>query len=267
MGISEAIARVRRSATRSSLIDGALSYLGVRIRSDLGARLNSRAVPAPLRPLASRLATLIASVPPPYDDAAARQLEIVSLDRALVQAAQRSATAAHAPSDMHAGGDVCPFTGLRADGSLAEVPAAANSQGGSPATIAEASSVAVPLQNELLQSEPSPSKPLQSEHPPAQPVEARLPIPTAENDASSVVATTQAPAAEAAAVKQTAKKPAAKRTDSQPPAKSGGEKRKEKLAASEDVTNTSARSATRPAAKQPSGKGQTSSRKRRDSGL
>jgi hypothetical protein len=93
MGISEAIARVRRSATRSSLIDGALSYLGVRIRSDLGARLNSRAVPAPLRPLASRLATLIASVPPPYDDAAARQLEIVSLDRALVQAAQRHGSA------------------------------------------------------------------------------------------------------------------------------------------------------------------------------
>src|SRR5690349_3816521 len=96
MGISEAIARVRRNATRSrsGLLDGALSYLGVRLKTDLATRLKSDSVPPPLRPIAMRLASLIKLTdPPPYDDSARQQLEVVSMDRAAARAAQQERTA------------------------------------------------------------------------------------------------------------------------------------------------------------------------------
>lgn len=261
MGISEAIARVRRGATRSraGLLEGALSYLGVRLKADIATRLKSDSVPPPLRPLATRLASLIKlSDPPPYDDSARQQLEVVSLDRALVRAAHEQQ---HAPTAAaaHPAGDVCPFTGLRADGSLAEAPPVqpvspeANAAGAEASAAGPAGAQAV---DDLAAA-------------------TRLPIPTAANDASSVVSTAIAGSGEFAAAPagpgeaeasgpraQAPKKSAAKR----PPGQAAGEKRKEKLAGSENVTNTPARSATRPV-KQPGGKGQTSSRKRRDSGL
>jgi hypothetical protein len=262
MSISEAIARVRQGASRSSsgLLDGALSYLGVRLKADLVGRLKSDSVPPPLRPLAARLASLIKlSDPPPYDPSATQQLEVVSLDRALTRAAQQQRTpiaAPHAPAaaavrptvptvptvhGAQAAADVCPFTGLRADGSVAEagtaqIDAAQSERGLEVGDLATAT---------------------------------RLPIPTAANDASSVVSTAVAsggdlaPAAQSGASTASAKpkKPAARRPSNPPAAKPEGEKRKEKLAAPQDLTNTSARSATRPV-KQPSGKGQTSSRKK-----
>jgi hypothetical protein len=290
MSISEAIARVRRGATRSraSLLDGALSYLGVRLKTDLASRLKSDSVPPQLRPLATRLASLIKlSDPPPFDDSAVRQLEVVSRDRELARAAQRteslqpaSAPVVHAAPVAHAAGDVCPFTGLRADGSLADAPAA-------------------PVERAVPASQPvSTEAPAGSLRVDDLAGTTRLPIPTAANDASSVVSTAIASGADLGAHARpgaadkasaqsgsradprasqsgsrrdppasTPKKPAAKRAPAQPGAKPTGEKRKEKLAAPDDLTNTSARSATRPAAKQSSGKGQTSSRKRRDSGL
>jgi hypothetical protein len=263
MGISEAIARVRQSAIKSNLLDGALSYLGVRIKADLVVRLKSDSVPPPLRPLATRLASMIKlSDPPPYDPSAARQLEVVSLDRALARAAAQQQRAA--PATPHASpatapqpaADVCPFTGLRADGSVADASAAPGEHAASPAGVLEVGNFAGAT---------------------------RLPIPTAANDASSVVPTAVASGADLApstpamhggpamngassAVSAKPKRPAAKRPSNPPAAHTAGEKSKEKLAAPQDLTNTSARSATRPA-KQPSGKGQTSSRKRRDSGL
>jgi hypothetical protein len=283
MSISEAIARVRRGASKSraSLLDGALSYLGVRLKTDLAARLKSDSVPPPLRPLATRLASLIKlSDPPPYDDSAARQLEVVALDRALVRAAQRPAPAAsaHAAPVVHAAGDVCPFTGLRADGSLADAPIVH----ATPAS--QTASAEAPASSQRVDDLAGTT---------------RLPIPTAANDASTVVSTAIASGVDLNAHAQpgaasdastaesgslaapraaesgshadprasTPKKPAAKRAPGQPGAKPASEKRKEKLAAPDDLTNTSARSATRPAAKQSSGKGQTSSRKRRNSGL
>jgi hypothetical protein len=269
MGISEAIARVRRGATksRSSLLDGALSYLGVRLKTDLATRLKSDSVPPPLRPLATRLASLIKLTdPPPYDDSARQQLEVVSMDRALARAAQQERTAqaaskaAAVAQAVHPPGDVCPFTGLRADGTLAESPESPAAHLAIPPPAAVAPMDAA---NDLASAEVA-SDDLASAR--------RLPIPTAANDASSVVSTAiaaggavaPAPASDASSKP---KKPAAKRAPGEPSAKPGNEKRKEKLAAPQDVTNTSARSATRPANKQPSGKGQTSSRKRRDSGL
>jgi hypothetical protein len=304
MSISEAIARVRRGATRSrsGLLDGALSYLGVRLKTDLASRLKSDSVPQPLRPLATRLASLIKLTdPPPYDDSARQQLEVVSMDRALARAAQQERTsqaaskAAAVVQAAHPAGDVCPFTGLRADGSLAEQPAAAPpvahpAAAAPPAAhpaAAHPAAAAPPAAHPAAAHPaiPPPAIPPPAIPPPAIPppanvtapasavaneelaVATRLPIPTAANDASSVVSTaiaaggdvTPAPAAAGSAKP---KKPAAKRAPGEATSKAGSEKRKEKLAAPQDVTNTSARSATRPANKQSSGKGQTSSRKK-----
>jgi hypothetical protein len=318
MGISEAITRVRRGASKGSLLDGALSYLG--------AQLKSAIIPAPLRSLAARVASLLgAEEPAPYDDAATRQLEVISLDRALVRAAGGSAQPAAASSPesgavgnaVPGGGDVCPFTGLRADGSLAEAPVHADPVVQSPAAPEQSSAPkqavperAVPEQEARTQQE----TPEQSSAPEQAAPEQAAPEQAAREQAAGEQAAGEQAAREQAAREQAVperevraqavpeqedqapaavqvssaafgapdnasqtgaeestpeagasakpKKPAAKRAANQVSAKPAGEKRKEKLAVADDVTNTSARSASRSATKQSGGKGQTSSRKK-----
>jgi hypothetical protein len=103
MGISEAIARVRKSAKKASL-EGALASVG----ASLGAGLQSAAIPPRLRPAASRIASLLG--------APSGRREPASLDQGGPPRAHQAHAAALA-------GDVCPFTGLRADGTLADLSA------------------------------------------------------------------------------------------------------------------------------------------------
>ena len=95
MGIGQAFSRVKESVRRTGLDS---------LVAGLGEQLRSRAIPAPLRPAAARLADLLHVSEP---------REVVSLTDAI------EAHAAHAASgvseaDMAAAAGVCPFSGMNA---------------------------------------------------------------------------------------------------------------------------------------------------------
>lgn len=246
MGISEAIARVRKGAKQARRVllagangrfeDGPLASVG----ASLGAGLQSDAIPARLRPAASRIASLLGASSEP-------QRELPSLDA-------RPSGHAHVPSSPHAAqpgtsSDVCPFTGLQADGTVAarstlggaSVPGASEHVEQSlPESHTAQGAGAADLAPELdVQSQPSAA---------ASSVESSSP-------AQSSVGKARAAAKEPVAAKRgdgAGKASAARATRS---AKSApAEKAKEKLAGESSVAKTSARSATKPAAKQTNGK-------------
>lgn len=221
MGIVAAIARVRAGA-KSAGLEGALNKLGAELKSD--------AIPERFRDVAGRLAALLGSS---NTNTAAPQPAVASLEVALAQHASMRATA---PADA-----VCPFTGLRADEMNAQHHAAAALVEAPPAPVAPAAaaseSVTAPL-SEPSTADAAPSALAAETAPEAAPATETL-TSSAQAALTDAPETSATPAAEAPPVAR------------QRPAPNRGEKRKERLAGASSVENTSARSATRPAAKRP----------------
>ena len=228
MGISEAIARVRKSAKKAN-IEGALA--------SFGAGLHSTAIPSRLRPAASRIASLLGAT-------VERQRELPSIERTL-DGQQLQGPSPHA---VHAAGEVCPFTGLRPDGTVDGGPAVSSEAVSSEASrVADTGGPQVSIQDPAIALEPS-------------------------GDATHTVATPAKPAAKQAAKPRSTPPPEpapSKRADPAPrpaaPKYAGAEamknekaapaeKAKEKLAGEPPAAKASARSATKPAAKQTNGK-------------
>jgi hypothetical protein len=234
MRMLKAIARVRRGAQDKGL-EGALSSLGNELRSD--------AIPERLRDAAARLATLLSPK--------ATGAPVVALEQALAaRDLQKSAGEAlgHAQASVaaepertsilgssaeartstrgadHTGPGVCPFTGMRADGTLAVAPT-------SP----------VGANDPTLELSPLPAK---AAHEPKAEVRASVHEPRVESAVRAPKA--RAPKAREVEVRASAHEP---------------KKDKEKLAGARIVENTSARSATRSAPKQPRSRTQRNRKK------
>ncbi len=212
----KALSRVRRgvkdTAAASASADSALGHA----LAWLGSELRGEAVPERLRDAAGRLASFL----DPQTDGGARSAQgardappVVALEDALAARERDKAVApssdarpslpvdsAHA-RDLAVG--VCPFTGLRADGTLA-VP------------VADAAPLSVPA------------------------VEAREPPASETSKRASETSKRAGPRANETKRRQ---------------------KRKERLAGAQTVDNTSGRSATRPAHKQPRNRVQPSGKK------
>lgn len=113
----------------STVLEGARSWLGNELRGE--------AVPERLRDTADRLATLIDPKQQPMSEPA----KVVSLEAALEAKAAGVAHAElpqdHGPHVSAQPAGVCPFTGMRADGTLAPSPAA-------PAAVADTPAPPVP---------------------------------------------------------------------------------------------------------------------------
>jgi hypothetical protein len=230
--------RAEASATADRALAHALSWLGNELRGDV--------IPQQLREAAGRLASFLDPRPDPSDRlaaSAAGKAPVVALEDALAAKAARSAperdidahgsagtqekAAQLAPElmqerahghDLSAG--VCPFTGMRVDGTLA-APA-------SGVTFASGSTVEAP----------APASP--------QPE----PEPEPEVRGSAREQDDELPAAGASVARS-------KRASAARPA----QKSKERLAAAQNVENTSGRSATRSARKQPRSRTQASRKK------
>jgi hypothetical protein len=227
------------------------------------AVLRSDVIPERLRDAAERLASLFGAKPSHANETGAAT-PVIALEEAL-KAKAASATAqgpSHGPdhggvhaeahgsarerdSGAHPAGGVCPFTGMRADGTLA----------GAPAIVAPTNNPTLELSIEA----------------PAPKVEARGSAREQNGDAK---ARTRKPRlrerdpARSAAVRGSAREPDVEaRTSAREPAQAAvrqpkaREKDKERLAGARAVENTSARSATRPATKQSRSRTQASRKK------
>lgn len=239
MGITEAIARVRASAKKAGL-ESALA--------SLGASLKSSAIPAPLRPAATRIASLIgAQRTEPRD--------VASLERALE----------HAHAGPHGPAEVCPFTGLRADGSVSE----AHSIGAAPAAVAgpaalesmqhtataEVSGIQpvlkiAPLEETRVEVAPV-AKPVQAPSASPEPAAAEAEQPPVKAAPAPAQAAEQSPVVQATAA--SVAPPASVEGDEQRAQKAQANG-KEKLAGDRSPAKTTARSANKSAAKQTNGR-------------
>lgn len=240
MGITEAIARVKAGAKKAGL-DSALA--------SLGAGLKSSAIPAPLRPAASRIASLIgAQRTEPRD--------VASLERALE----------HAHAGPHGPADVCPFTGLRADGSVADASAAkpANDVDAAPVQLASrAEHVPAPASAELSGIQPVLKlAPLTEE--PAQPAAAAPiaesepePVPAAALEAGPTPLDVGAPSEGAELVQPPA--PSAQDGGARP--QKAQSSSKEKVAGERSGAKTTARSPNKSASKQTNGRAPSNRKK------
>lgn len=248
MGIVAAIARVRAGA-KSAGLEGALN--------SLGAELKSEAIPGRLRDVAGRLAALLDRNPAAV---AVQPSAVASLERALdQQAALRAMQAGAQPHPAgSAAGAVCPFTGLGADEmGKARPPAAAgqvtaSSERAEPAVNAPDASLEqahVAVTAELATPARDPASDLSSED-----AVAVVPAVTARAVAPATSRKVDHSAAEVHASGSSKRHRAGAEAGSR-------EKRKERLAGSAPVANTSGRSATRPAAKRPRSRAESTRKK------
>jgi hypothetical protein len=233
MGIVAAIARVRAGA-KSAGLEGALN--------SLGAELKSEVIPERLRDVAGRLAALLGN--PGASPPGPTPMPVPSLEVALD---------AHAHARSAAGADaVCPFTGLRADemglGSapLAVVP-----------VVAAPDAISAEVEERRSAREQSSESKLEAREQDSAQAPAAV-LPAAETPSAARVDATKAASAAPRAAE--AKAPVREPTKADEPAvgarrartdTGNREKRKERLAGASSVANTSGRSATRPAAKRP----------------
>jgi hypothetical protein len=234
MRMLKAIARVRRGAKDNGL-EGALSSLGSELRSD--------AIPERLRDAAARLATLLSPKGVSADPRPSTK-QVVSLEQALeaksapqpghVPTAEPSLTAGHAAG--HAAEGVCPFTGLRADGTSASLAASSDPT----LDLSPAAQVA------------------KSSAPTAPAARARKPRVRSQGRVEARGGTARETNQARGTAREQSKHDGPGTTSRPPKAR---EKDKEKLAGSRPVENTSARSATRSAPKQPRSRTQRSRKK------
>lgn len=225
MGLSEAIAKVRKGAKKAGL-DGALA--------SLGAGLKSGAIPAPLRPAASRIASLIGG------KAKREPRDLPTLTPSMPTS-----------HGAHGANEVCPFTGLRADGTLEGTPAAEPAPSVVEAQAVEAKGPQVSVQEPVVEVVDSPVATEQAEV--SEHAEASAPVvvePQAEKPKAKPARAAK-PAAKANVAKSTP--PSAAREPSNEKS-APTEKGKEKVAGERSVAKNPARSANKPAAKQSNGK-------------